>query len=514
MGAFGAGTFTAENNFGYGGFGGTSGATPHVAGTIALLYSANCQSFIDFAKQSPAQAALQIKNYIYDGLDPNSSIANITSQGGRLNVGASLNLLLDFCNNCPSVYNTNAIVNEISSTITWEDSLNTNYRVIYKIDNNTEWDTAFSTSSPHIIPNLNKCSAYDIIVQNLCSDSTWSSSTVNNIETESCCYLTGLTEVTTTQNASSLTWNTTLGTNGYTIYYKPSGNIAWMDSVLVDSLTTSYTISGLSSCTTYEVEVKSNCTDISQFESILVSTNECETCTSLTYCTNNNFSSNQGYIQKVSSNTFTNESTFGNSGFESFEPYSHLTLERVGNNVIKVETSTSFSSFETVMWIDYNHNGEFDDDEMSDSYQNDNTFTFINSVPDSALNGITRMRIIYQYNPTNGNIDACGAQFGSEFGEVEDYCVNILEPLKIEEYENKSVSIFPNPVNNELNLINHSEIEYKLEIINSLGKIVKSESISNLEQKSIDVSTLPKGIFTINMTNKYNQIQTKKFIKI
>jgi len=100
LGAFGAGTWTAAAGGGYGGFGGTSGATPHVTGTIALLYSLACPGFIDLAKADPGAAALLAKEVILLGVDPNESLAGITVTGGRLNVANSMELLLPNCGGC------------------------------------------------------------------------------------------------------------------------------------------------------------------------------------------------------------------------------------------------------------------------------------------------------------------------------------------------------------------------------------------------------------------------------
>ena len=61
LGAYGEQTYTVFSTS-YGGFGGTSAATPHVAGTAALLYSANCPDFISLSKSNPAQAALVVKD--------------------------------------------------------------------------------------------------------------------------------------------------------------------------------------------------------------------------------------------------------------------------------------------------------------------------------------------------------------------------------------------------------------------------------------------------------------------
>ena len=97
IGAFGEGTWTVTAGGGYGGFGGTSGATPHVAGTIALLYAAPCNNLITLAKSNPGAAALQVKNYILSGGDDNTSLQGITVTGKRLNVNGSMQLLMNNC---------------------------------------------------------------------------------------------------------------------------------------------------------------------------------------------------------------------------------------------------------------------------------------------------------------------------------------------------------------------------------------------------------------------------------
>ncbi|MBX2826911.1 MAG: S8 family peptidase [Flavobacteriaceae bacterium] len=97
LGAPGEGAFNTALGNSYSGFGGTSGATPHVTGTIALLYSAPCQNFADLAISDPAEAARRVRDYIFQGVDPNESLKGITTTGGRLNVNNALTLLMDDC---------------------------------------------------------------------------------------------------------------------------------------------------------------------------------------------------------------------------------------------------------------------------------------------------------------------------------------------------------------------------------------------------------------------------------
>lgn len=96
LGAPGSGAYTLSTG-GYGGFGGTSGATPHVTGTIALLYSAPCGVLADLALSDPARAARRVRDLILDGVDPNTSLDGITTTGGRLNVNNSVQKLLVDC---------------------------------------------------------------------------------------------------------------------------------------------------------------------------------------------------------------------------------------------------------------------------------------------------------------------------------------------------------------------------------------------------------------------------------
>lgn len=99
LGAPGSGTYTTTFNNQYGGFGGTSGATPHVTGAIALLYSSSCQDIIQDARLYPDSIALVMKKFILDGIDTLPSLQGITVTGGRLNLYKSI-LFAENYGNC------------------------------------------------------------------------------------------------------------------------------------------------------------------------------------------------------------------------------------------------------------------------------------------------------------------------------------------------------------------------------------------------------------------------------
>jgi hypothetical protein len=98
LGAPGRGTLALDIDSGYDqNFGGTSAATPHVTGTIGLLYSAPCKSLADMAFTNPSMAAIEIRDAIFAGVEPNSTLDGITTTGGRLNIYNSMEKLQEVC---------------------------------------------------------------------------------------------------------------------------------------------------------------------------------------------------------------------------------------------------------------------------------------------------------------------------------------------------------------------------------------------------------------------------------
>lgn len=82
LGAPGVDILSTTPNNGYQTLSGTSMATPHVAGAVALIWG-----------QSQAQSHMNVKAAIMDGVDPVASLAGITVTGGRLNVLGALSHL-------------------------------------------------------------------------------------------------------------------------------------------------------------------------------------------------------------------------------------------------------------------------------------------------------------------------------------------------------------------------------------------------------------------------------------
>jgi hypothetical protein len=68
--------------------------------------------------------------------------------------------------------------------------------------------------------------------------------------------------------------------------------------------------------------------------------------------------------------------------------------------------------------------------------------------------------------------------------------------------------LYPNPANNEINIVLPLNETVQIEIANSLGRTVRIENKRN----NIDVSSLPKGIYLIRITRE-QRTYFKKLIR-
>lgn len=105
LGAPGSSILSTIPGNGYGTKTGTSMASPHVAGAIALICSLPCDSLSNDLKNDAAGTMLRIKKFILDGVDPVISLDGNTVSGGRLNVNQALL-------NAAAYYNCNVGIDE------------------------------------------------------------------------------------------------------------------------------------------------------------------------------------------------------------------------------------------------------------------------------------------------------------------------------------------------------------------------------------------------------------------
>jgi hypothetical protein len=97
LGAPGNDTYTTASPSGYGTLGGTSAATPHVSGSIGLLYSMGCTHLTSDALTNPAQCARRVRDVLLGNVAPNPTLQSVTTTGGRLDLSLAVAAVRDLC---------------------------------------------------------------------------------------------------------------------------------------------------------------------------------------------------------------------------------------------------------------------------------------------------------------------------------------------------------------------------------------------------------------------------------
>ena len=429
LGAFGAQTYTLTYNS-YGGFGGTSGATPHVTGTAALLYSADCPDFIAFAKSNPAQAALVIKDCILHGVDSNETLRDITTTGGRLNANNSIRNLISSCSGCSDAFG--GYIEDLtdkSGVITWYDNENVGSTSIrYKRLIDEDWIEIESVESGYKIEGLIACSSYEFQTKTDCESNPTAEYTYSRVfKTDGCCEVPSGINILLEDQIATIQWEDVLAANNFVVEWKRIGDSDW--NMLDIGLDNTFVIENILDCEFYEVRIKSQCevtNNESEFSEIFIINGECDGCTN-EFCDFDIKNINDEWIETVEiENVFFNESGVNENGYGSFLGQFDINLETEEEYTINLSPGYTGPVFDEYFsaYIDFNQNGEFEEDENIFRSQQPTQITVSDTftIPSNAISGATRMRVIMRFNELNGPCD----ESDFEFGEIEDYCVNVI----------------------------------------------------------------------------------------
>jgi hypothetical protein len=221
-------------------------------------------------------------------------------------------------------------------------------------------------------------------------------------------------------NSATLSWSSVqLATYAYR--YRLVGDTIWTSGT---TSTTALSLTGLSQLSTYEFQVQSVCPDASTSAwttTVQFTTPEFV----ITYCNSSGIST-QDWIQSIqfgqSGNVSGNNSGYGNFTSTIIDAYKAQVYPiTIQPGWVSTARSEGYS-----VWIDYNNNGSFTDAGEQVFSRSATTLTPISgtiTIPLTAFTGNVRMRVSMKNNaiPTS-----CETGFA---GEVEDYTLNILDPI-------------------------------------------------------------------------------------
>ncbi len=320
-----------------------------------------------------------------------------------------------------------------------------------------------------------------------------------------------------TESSAGLFWSESISGEIDHFQWREEG-AEWLTVETTESLNT---INDLSPCTNYEFRVHTNCGDDGDSYSQVVPfrTIGCGVCLDKTFCELTSFESQNAFLESVSINDYTNQSG-DNEGYEEFTNSSEVEVSIGGSFELMINPNISGSAqnYRTKVFMDFDGDSEFSDEELllDETAAVGAALERVVDIPLSAVIGLSRIRIIFSLNPIFG---PCSSSSSQE-GEVEDYCVTIVDELtrvkSLEEVVN-SLVVFPNPIQDNLK-INLSGFENigTVSLENIHGVSLLSNRINKQDQTELVLSTaqIPNGIYIIRVsTMNGEQIAVKKIVK-
>jgi hypothetical protein len=310
----------------------------------------------------------------------------------------------------------------------------------------------------------------------------------------------GLAASSITNTSATVSWGAATGATSYNLQYRVSGG-AW---TTVNQTATSKSLTGLTAGTTYEYQVQTVCSTGNAAYSAAASFLTTGGIIPPTYCTSKGTSVSYEYIDLVSLGSI-NRTSAADAGYYNGTALSTNLTAGVSNTISFSAgfAGTAYSEYFKV-YIDYNKNGVFTDagetvvSAAASSVATTRTASF--TVPTSAKNGATRMRVVMSDNSAT---TSCGSY---SYGETEDYTVNIsggTARLASAQTASNSYSLFPNPASSVLNIARpatatSSEAALSVRVYDLRGSEVRGLSFENGQ---LNVASLNKGTYLLTITD-------------
>lgn len=339
--------------------------------------------------------------------------------------------------------------------------------------------------------------------------------------------VTNITTTTATFNAEvTANGNAAVTARGFCIGYTPNPTLN--DAVVtVGSGTGAYqqNVTGLTPNTTYYLcAYATNQMGTAYGEQVSFSTqpdanNEPEPMPT-NYCASMGANANYEWINVVRYAGIDNTSGT-NGGYADFTAVDAATVALGETNTLYLQAGFSGSAYTKYwrVWIDYNRDGVFADNELiaNGASSSGDLMSVDIATPADASVGITRMRVSMKFG---GYATACES---FNYGEVEDYAVNIVsqrgtrahtEPFAAQQLEERiepMFTLYPNPVVDVLNIKAEGlQGSVKADIFNAQGTLVRTEYIS--ASQPINVADLAAGLYFVTIHEERMPV-TLKFIK-
>ena len=194
---------------------------------------------------------------------------------------------------------------------------------------------------------------------------------------------------------------------------------------------------------------------------------------------------------------------------DGYGVFPDLTTDLEQGVTYPVAITTGYTNQYVRAWIDFNDDYEFTLDELiidNVLIPNTGTTEVEAVIPADANLGPHQMRFKANWNAAVPD-DPC---LDTNYGEVEDYIITIVESLSINENQIDDLRIFPNPVDGDyVNIFSSLNGDKYVELFDVNGRKVLSTSISG---NTLDISGLERGFYLATVTIEGKSSNSKLII--
>jgi PKD repeat protein len=168
---------------------------------------------------------------------------------------------------------------------------------------------------------------------------------------------------------------------------------------------------------------------------------------------------------------------------------------------------TAYYGDEIAAWIDFNGDFDFSDPGEQIAFISISgsgaSLVFPFNVPLTAITGNVKMRVRITYNAVPGGegpVSPCGTTM---FGEVEDYNIVLVGTAGIESNSFASISIYPNPVSNELSvdLTGIAAEDIRIELLDLKGQSLLNSTQTGGQIVSLTTEGIAQGMYLLRISN-------------
>ncbi|MCI1753818.1 MAG: T9SS type A sorting domain-containing protein [Flavobacteriales bacterium] len=189
------------------------------------------------------------------------------------------------------------------------------------------------------------------------------------------------------------------------------------------------------------------------------------------------------------------------NGYEDFTAIA-ADVETGGSYPITVENAAGYDTDMLMAWIDFDQSQTFEPGELVyTSEAGVGPYSGTIDIPSDAALGQTRMRLRLQDTAYVNNFTACGTH---QYGQVQDYAVNVTMSIGIPEAAAGHIGVYPNPGTGDFTvMMPEVDGDATLEVLDVTGRLVHATVEQAIAGKQVQLNLagiLAKGSYLLRLT--------------